>query len=118
MLGEWRRFDVYVPPSDTVPSRFPLRHPVLYLLDGETYFASVASMVQLLSTGENGVWALPELIVVAPITPGRAFRAMLPSFHTLLPNAGADTSKGCCIASSRAHGSPAYFRRTFAQRIA
>lgn len=64
-LGEWRRYLVYTPPSYQEPSRFSRRYPVLYLLDGEVYFASVASLVQLLGTGVNGTWAIPELIVVA-----------------------------------------------------
>jgi len=63
-LGEWRRYSLYIPPSYDQPSRFPRRYPVLYLLDGETYFASVVSIVQLLATGVNGTWALPEMIVV------------------------------------------------------
>ncbi|HEX4934063.1 MAG TPA: alpha/beta hydrolase-fold protein [Gemmatimonadaceae bacterium] len=65
VLGEWRRLHVYTPPSYREASRFPRRYPVLYLLDGEAYFGSAVAMLQLLSTGVNGTWALPEMVVVA-----------------------------------------------------
>ncbi|MFN8670306.1 MAG: alpha/beta hydrolase-fold protein [Gemmatimonadaceae bacterium] len=64
-LGEWRKYFIYVPPSYGTPTRFVRRYPVMYLLDGEVYFQSATAMVQLLSTGENGAWVLPEMIVVA-----------------------------------------------------
>jgi len=65
VLGEWRKYFVYTPPSYGAPTRFARRYPVLYLLDGEVYFQSAAAMLQLLSTGVNGSWVLPEMIVVA-----------------------------------------------------
>ena len=46
-----------------------------------------------------------ELIVVAPIAPGRAFGAVLPALHSLLPVVGGETTLCTAAASSRTHGS-------------
>lgn len=41
------------------------QYPVLYILDGDLHFQSVASMVDILSAGTNGTLVIPEMIVVA-----------------------------------------------------
>lgn len=64
-LDEVRPFLIYTPPSyaDTVARSS--RYPVLYLLDGDAHFHSVSGLLQILGTGVNGTYAIPEMIVVA-----------------------------------------------------
>lgn len=64
-LKENRPYLVYTPPSydDTTTTR--QRYPVLYLLDGDAHFHSVTGLIQILGTGVNGTYAVPEMIVVA-----------------------------------------------------
>jgi hypothetical protein len=64
-LKEHRPYLVYRPPSYSDTTVSPQRYPVLYLLDGEAHFHSVSGLVQILGTGVNGTFAVPELIVVA-----------------------------------------------------
>jgi len=64
-LGETRRFLVYTPPSYSDTTFAPQRYPVLYLLDGDAHFHSVTGLIQILGTGVNGTYAVPEMIVVA-----------------------------------------------------
>jgi predicted alpha/beta superfamily hydrolase len=60
VLKENRKIWVYLP--NTEPNN-KQRYPVLYLLDGEGHFQSVAGMIQQLSQ-VNGNTILPEMIVV------------------------------------------------------
>ena len=64
-LSETRRYLVYTPPSYSDTTFAPQRYPVLYLLDGDAHFHSVSGLVQILGTGVNGTYAVPEMIVVA-----------------------------------------------------
>lgn len=64
-LKENRRFLVYTPPSYNDTTFLPRRYPVLYLLDGDAHFHSVSGLVQILGTGVNGTFVVPEMIVVA-----------------------------------------------------
>lgn len=64
-LKEQRRFLVYTPPSYHDTTYAPQRYPVLYLLDGDAHFHSVTGLVQILGTGINGTYVVPEMIVVA-----------------------------------------------------
>jgi predicted alpha/beta superfamily hydrolase len=64
-LKENRRFLVYTPPSYDDTTFAPQRYPVLYLLDGDAHFHSVTGLLQILGTGVNGTFVLPEMIVVA-----------------------------------------------------
>jgi predicted alpha/beta superfamily hydrolase len=81
-LKENRRFLVYTPPSYSDTTYLPRRYPVLYLLDGDAHFHSVTGLVQILGTGVNATFVLPEMIVVAipntnrsrDLTPTRAER--------------------------------------------
>ena len=43
----------------------PQQYPVLYLLDGDAHFHSVTGLIQILGTGVNGTFVVPEMIVVA-----------------------------------------------------
>ena len=64
-LKETRRFLVYTPPSYTDTVYLPRRYPVLYLLDGDAHFHSVTGLLQILGTGVNATFVLPEMIVIA-----------------------------------------------------
>ena len=64
-LKENRKFLVYTPPSYSDTTYLPRRYPVLYLLDGDAHFHSVTGLIQILGTGINGTFVLPEMIVVA-----------------------------------------------------
>ncbi len=64
-LNEERKLLVYTPPSYDSSRYLPQRYPVLYLLDGEAHFASVSGLMQILSTGINGSYVIPPMIVVA-----------------------------------------------------
>ncbi|MGE0553712.1 MAG: alpha/beta hydrolase-fold protein [Gemmatimonadales bacterium] len=84
VLGESRRLLIYTPPSyhDTVYA--PQRYPVLYLLDGDAHFHSVTGLIQILGTGVNGTFVVPEMIVVAIPNTDRT-RDLTPSHRALDP---------------------------------
>ena len=84
-LKENRRFLVYTPPSYSDTTYQPKRYPVLYLLDGDAHFHSVTGLVQILSTGVNGTFVLPEMIVVAIPNTNRT-RDMTPTHTDRDPN--------------------------------
>jgi predicted alpha/beta superfamily hydrolase len=64
-LKETRKFLVYTPPSYNDTTYLPRKYPVLYLLDGDAHFHSVTGLLQILGTGVNGTFVLPEMIVIA-----------------------------------------------------
>ena len=66
----------------TLPSPLEpgVKYPVLYLLDGDAHFHSVTGLLQILGTGINGTFVLPEMIVVAIPNTNRT-RDMTPT-HT------------------------------------
>ena len=64
-LKESRPYLVYTPPSYDDTTFAPQKYPVLYLLDGDAHFHSVSGLVQILGTGVNGTFVLPEMMVVA-----------------------------------------------------
>lgn len=63
-LHEMRRLLIYTPPSYDSSPYVRERYPVLYLLDGDAHFQSVAGLMQILSTGVNGSYVIPPMIVV------------------------------------------------------
>jgi predicted alpha/beta superfamily hydrolase len=65
ILKETRQLLVYTPPSYRDTTYLPREYPVLYLLDGDAHFHSVTGLLQILGTGVNGTFAVPEMIVVA-----------------------------------------------------
>lgn len=77
-LKETRKFLVYTPPSYSDTANTPQQYPVLYLLDGEAHFQSVAGLVQILGTGVNATYVFPEMIVVAIVNTDRT-RDMTPT---------------------------------------
>jgi len=62
ILNEVRPYWVYVPPAASRPG---IKLPVIYLLDGDAHFHSVSALVQILGTGVNWTYVIPEMIVVA-----------------------------------------------------
>lgn len=65
VIKEQRPYLVYLPPSYKDTTYTPQRYPVLYLLDGDAHFHSVTGLLQILGTGVNGTFVVPEMIVVA-----------------------------------------------------
>ncbi|HET6767636.1 MAG TPA: alpha/beta hydrolase-fold protein, partial [Chitinophagaceae bacterium] len=63
VLNEKRKVWVYVPDMSSGMQNTGQRFPVLYLLDGDAHFPSVAGMIQQLSQ-INGNTICPEMIVV------------------------------------------------------
>ena len=61
-------------------------YPVLYLLDGDAHFNSVAGIVQIMGGGINGTRVIPDMIVVAIPNTDRT-RDLTPS-HTTKDNTG------------------------------
>lgn len=70
ILNETRKIWIYVPESAKESNFAPTNYPVLYLLDGETYFHSVTGLVKFLSY-ENNNTLCPEMIVVGVINTDR-----------------------------------------------
>jgi predicted alpha/beta superfamily hydrolase len=64
-LKENRNYIVYTPAGYAQSPYLPRAYPVLYLLDGDAHFPSVTGLIQFLSTGINGTYVVPEMIVVA-----------------------------------------------------
>ena len=79
-LKETRRYMVYTPPSYSDTTYLPKRYPVLYLLDGDAHFHSVTGLLQILGTGVNATFVVPEMIVIAIPNTNRT-RDMTPT-HT------------------------------------
>jgi predicted alpha/beta superfamily hydrolase len=63
ILKEQRKVWVYTPNIKTGMQNSSQRYPVVYLLDGEGHFESVAGMIQQLSQ-VNGNTIVPEMIIV------------------------------------------------------
>jgi predicted alpha/beta superfamily hydrolase len=63
ILNEDREVDVYVPASAADPSYAKRDYPVVYLLDGDAHFYTVAAMIRQLSQA-NANTEFPEMIVV------------------------------------------------------
>ncbi|MGN6639599.1 MAG: alpha/beta hydrolase-fold protein, partial [Mucilaginibacter sp.] len=78
ILGEERKLWIYLP-ADAQQSKN--KYPVVYLLDGDSHFASVSGMVQYL----NGVGVSPDMIVVAILNTDRP-RDLTPTHSLLMPD--------------------------------
>src|SRR5688500_5229246 len=64
ILKEKRPYWVFLPNSyDEVNKKH--RYPVLYLLDGDSYFQPAIGTVQYMSNGPGGNCQIPEMIIVA-----------------------------------------------------
>lgn len=101
-LEEQRPYLVYTPPSYTDTTLSPQAYPVLYLLDGDAHFHSVSGLVQILGTGVNGTFMVPEMIVVAIPNTNRT-RDLTPT-HT---SVGFDGTSAPAFEASG--GNPAFF---------
>jgi predicted alpha/beta superfamily hydrolase len=64
VLHEQRRYTVHLPDSYSLPGSEQRRYPVLYMLDGENFFLTATGVVDFMSEGSNGNYAIPEMIVV------------------------------------------------------
>ena len=62
-LNEQRKIWVYVPNNGNASASSKTKYPVLYLLDGDAHFYSVAGLIHQLST-INGNTLCPEMIIV------------------------------------------------------
>ncbi|MBK8250564.1 MAG: alpha/beta hydrolase [Gemmatimonadetes bacterium] len=82
-LKEQRPYLVYTPPSYSDTTATPQHYPVLYLLDGDAHFHSVTGLIQILGTGVNGTYVLPEMIVVAIPNTRDRLRDMTPTRTTV-----------------------------------
>jgi hypothetical protein len=89
-LGEARRLLIYLPSSYDDGYFYPRRYPVLYLLDGDSHFNSVSSIIQILSEN-RGPMNFPELIIVAIPNTDR-MRDLTPSHITYDPTHQADSA--------------------------
>lgn len=96
-LDEMRPYLVYTPPSYADSTAAPQRYPVVYLLDGDAHFHSVSGLLQILGTGVNATWAVPEMILVAIPNTNR-MRDLTPTHSEVggdgSPNPGLDDSGG------------------------
>jgi predicted alpha/beta superfamily hydrolase len=80
-LKEQRRYVVYTPPGYQQSVYLPRSYPVVYLLDGGAHFHSFTGLLQFLSTGINGTFVVPEMIVVGVLNTDRA-RDLTPTEST------------------------------------
>lgn len=87
LLNEDREILVYLPGSGSKNSNDKTRYPVLYLLDGYSFFHSVTGMVQYLSA----IGKMPEMIVVAIVNTNRV-RDLTPTHSTSWSNGEVDTA--------------------------
>jgi len=71
ILGEERHYWVSLPKSYYDKKFAPKTYPVVYLLDGEAYFHSVSGMINQMSSGTNGNYQIPEVILVAVVNTNR-----------------------------------------------
>jgi uncharacterized protein len=88
-LKEYRKFLVHTPRSYSDTTFLPQRYPVLYLLDGDAHFHSVTGLLQILGSGVNATFLMPEMIVVAISNTDR-MRDMTPTYSAI----GADGKPG------------------------
>ncbi len=80
ILHEERYFWVHLPAKTRRAEHREKKYPVLYLLDGERYFAQVVGMTDLLSA-QNGNDFCPEMIVVGIVNTDR-FRDLTPTHES------------------------------------
>ncbi|MGN7888366.1 alpha/beta fold hydrolase [Dyadobacter sp. 22481] len=87
VLKEKRPILIYSPSYDSVYFSKPA-YPVVYVLDGDAYFASLVTMIQQLSV-HNGNTIFPQMVIVGvPNLPGKRNRDLTPSPSTMDPASG------------------------------
>jgi predicted alpha/beta superfamily hydrolase len=87
ILNETRDVFVYLPPNYADKYFQQQRFPVLYVLDGDLHFHSLSGMIQILGSGINQTFAIPEMIIVAIPNTNR-IRDLLPTHSTTGPFGG------------------------------
>lgn len=86
ILKEKRPLWIYSPSVDTAFFEKPA-YPVLYILDGDSHFATLQTMIQQLSL--NGNTALPQMIIVGIAnTDNNRMRDLTPTADAKMPNSG------------------------------
>ena len=65
VLDETRDAWIYLPPNYSDKYFQAQQFPVLYILDGDAHFHSLSGLIQILSSGINQTFTLPEMIIVA-----------------------------------------------------
>ena len=65
ILNETRDVWIYLPPNYSDKYFQAQQFPVLYVLDGDAHFHSLSGLVQILGSGINQTFAIPEMIIVA-----------------------------------------------------
>ncbi len=87
VLNERRPILIYSPTYDTVYFSKP-KYPVLYVLDGDGYFASLVTMIQQLSV-HNGNTVFPQMVIVGiPNLWGKRNRDLTPTPSSMDPESG------------------------------
>jgi len=99
VLNENREVWVYLPPNYSDKYFEAQYFPVLYVLDGDLHFQSLSGLIQILGSGVNQTFALPEMILVAIPNTNRV-RDLIPThstkgndgkdYESLQPSGGAD----------------------------
>lgn len=64
-LKEQRKLLIYTPASYHDSTYLPRAYPLMVLLDGDAHFHSVTGLLQILGSGINGTFVVPEMILVA-----------------------------------------------------
>jgi predicted alpha/beta superfamily hydrolase len=90
ILNEKRKIQIYLPTNATNTAFIKHHYPVVYLLDGDVNFTSVAEIIQQLS-GANGNRVCPEMIVVGIANTNRT-RDLTPTNSLFGPIGKRDTS--------------------------
>lgn len=65
ILNETRDVWIYLPPNYADKYFQAQQFPVLYVLDGDLNFHSLSGLIQILGSGINQTFAIPEMIIVA-----------------------------------------------------
>jgi predicted alpha/beta superfamily hydrolase len=81
ILNENRDVLVYLPPNYSDKYFQPQHFPVLYVLDGDSHFHSLSGLVQILGSGINQTFTIPEMIIVAIPNTNR-IRDLIPTHST------------------------------------
>jgi len=89
-LQEKRRLLIYLPGSYYDTYFYKRRYPVVYLMDGDSHFFSVASMIKQMSEDGGGL-LFPEIIVVAIPNTDR-HRDLTPTRDTTKPRMARDSN--------------------------
>lgn len=81
ILNETRDVWVYLPPNYSNKYFQSQTFPVLYVLDGDMHFHSLSGLIQILGSGVNQTFAIPEMIIVAIPNTNRV-RDLIPTHST------------------------------------